>query len=223
MKTLISLMLIAASAFAQDTKKDKPPLPPGPIIKPLPELAAWAIIFKDPGVVKGENADDQQKDAAKPEGSPAKAPRFIVITKSGKTYREVETDADGQKTERWKVDGTEVSIAPDGKTSITDGVAAEDFDELKWISAANYVNVANVDGQPCFVFQDKIHVPDVVGDLDATAGISTATQLPVYCIIGGSPQIYKFGKQSVPLTVPEIVQQALANRKQVIGNLMKRP
>jgi hypothetical protein len=125
--------------------------------------------------------------------------------------------------ERWRVNGTEVSLAGNGKAAIGEGASSSDFDELKWISAKNYVGVWNIGAEPCYIFQDKISVEDF-GKVDVTAGVSESTQRPVYFIFGGNCQVYKFGAPpATPLIVPEEVKKILAKRQKVVDDLTKRP
>jgi hypothetical protein len=230
MKTIsiIALLLMAALLLAQNVpdQKEKPPLPAGPIIKPLPDLAEWAIISTTPDTFKKEKSSQSataQVGSAGAAASPAKRPRVIGIIKSGKTYREVETDTDGRKLERWWVNGTEVSLAGDGKAAIGKAASSGDFDELKWISAKNYVGVWSIGAEPCYIFQDKISVEDI-GEVDVTAGIGENTQRPVYLVFGGNCQVYKFGPPpAAPLTLPDEVKKILAKRQKVVDDLTKRP
>jgi hypothetical protein len=228
MKTISIVAALLTTTFLQaqnvPDQKEKPPLPSGPIIKPLPDLAEWAIIFTTPDTdKKDESSKSDTAHGNSGAASPAKRPRVIGIIKSGKTYRELETDTDGRRMERWRVNGTEVSLAGNGKAAIGEGASSSDFDELKWISAKNYVGVWNIGAEPCYIFQDKISVEDF-GKVDVTAGVSESTQRPVYFIFGGNCQVYKFGAPpATPLIVPEEVKKILAKRQKVVDDLTKRP
>lgn len=223
MRTLFFSALLFASmnihAQQASQEAEKPPLPPGPVINPLPTLAEWEILYTDhlPGK-GGDSSGSSDVNASSKEN-----PRSIVITKSGKIYREIETNPEGARLERWRVGGTEISLAGDGKYAIMDYGAGGDFDELNWISPANYVNVAKVAGAPCYIFRDKISIPDAIGLVDVSAGISVSTRLPVYLVIDGVPQIYKFNQApSAPLVVPQNIVHAILARRQTISGMIRK-
>lgn len=221
---LLLYSLLATTVLHAQEETPKLPLPAGPIIRPLPELAEWTVSFEPPRSTTATTSARQTGDSPDAETTHPKSPRRIVVTKSGKTYREVETGSDGKRWERWKVRGSEVSLAGKGRAAVVDSAGSGDFGELGWISPENYTEVANVARTPCFIFQSKIPMEDVVEPVEVTAAVSVATQLPVYFVLGGAPRTYTFGPQpGAPLNVPQEVESVLADRHKLIEGLFTRP
>ncbi|MGC3992019.1 MAG: hypothetical protein QM796_20470 [Chthoniobacteraceae bacterium] len=233
MKKLLYLaanFVFSTCCFSQPATDSKPPLPQGPIIKPLPELAEWAIVYSPP---RPENQPGQVQPPASIGGvaqaeSPRKEipPRVVEVTKSKKVYREIETGFDGKRSVRWFVDGSEVNYL-NGKPVLFGASVYNDFSELKWISSANYISTAKVMGIDCYIFKDKLSAEGNHSSSDtqeAAAAISVSTQLPVYYVFGDEARTYKFGPQpTVPLVAPPEVMGVITARQKSIDALTRRP
>jgi hypothetical protein len=239
------LLLLSGLLHAQEPN-EKPPLPQGSIIRHLPEIAEWSVVFGTAAEMghsdwiekvyrhgwsiafgsaseTGTGASTPRKAAT---GDGAKdnqkqQPRAIVVTKSGNIFREVETLRDGSKIVCWSVNGNVGRIDAKGTITLIGNGGRKEFWELGWISKKNYTGTAKVGECDCYIFKDKITVAEFDDPVEVTAGVDMKTQLPVYFVCNGEVRNYVFGVQpSVGLTVPEEVTNTINSRQKSVNALL---
>lgn len=172
MKLLITLSLMigmATAMFAQNPAAPAgtpSPLPPGPLIKPVPSGIRWTITRK--GGAKGASQEGGKAEpGASPESGETKgqekekegANRFdiqIIGEKVGDVSHTVTTYGGGNRAEVWKKGGQQSTLSTGWTQPVISAAGADEAEDLDWISAANFVNVRDVLGRKCMVFQDKI-------------------------------------------------------------------
>ena len=151
------LLLLVSRAFAADAEGeyDPKPLPSGPLLKKMPNYAAWQVIY----VFEVAKASASPTgDGATPPGDAAKAPvshlpKLLTITQTKPVWHAVAVDLSGEKRETWS-DGTvryEVGATDSEILPISNSVPGNevrvrnyfgtkgDFPDMDWISAKTYL------------------------------------------------------------------------------------
>jgi len=215
---------------------EKPPLPPPPILHRAPDPGQWTIEYDAAPAAKGNPSSSPSPSEVEPGKSREKkpTPHKITVTKAGKTYLEIEIDAEGKQWEKWNVKGKQVTFVPGtDKWILTEGglesvfftnYTQHDFPDFNWISAKNYVAFGKVFNADCFIFRDQIMLPEGLVPVDVTAAIDSHTQLPVYLDQGGVKRTYKFDPPpQTPPSVPARVQTILTQQEKAVSPLLRRP
>ena len=155
----------ALAALAQ-SGDEKPPLPPGPLIRAVQDLSTWQVTYA--------YGDDKKKEAS-PSANPTPAPvivkgtismavpRRITLTRTKPLWVAMVDNVDGRKYEEWS-DGYVQIFRADGAAEVglvpkdSDGVpmlpnfGAMGFPDMEWISDKTYSGVQTVGGRQCLVF-----------------------------------------------------------------------
>jgi hypothetical protein len=200
----LSLFLSVCGLQGQEPK-EKPPLPAGPIVRPLPEMAEYSVIF----TTLQEAIHEGGKGGAGGAEHGTQKVKTIQVTQTGKVSREVETRADGRQLTLWRVNGCTVRIDSKGNTGVIGTSLKNPLWDFGWLSKDNYVSVARVGGAECYVFRDQVGGSEG-GSVEHVVMVDIKTQLPVYVVNNGQPQVYAFSAPpTAPLSVPGGVKEVV--------------
>ncbi|GEM_PF-2928288 len=169
-KKLLLIVILTAGLAITLVAQDHPApastpvvLPPGPLIKPFPNLVRWTITRKGaesvgqepdaaPGSSPGQKGSGETKDDEK------RNSRFdvqIVGEKVGDISHIVTTFSNGNKQEVWKKAGVQTTLSTGWKQPIA-GPAGEESEDISWISGSNYMGINKISGRDCMIFRDRI-------------------------------------------------------------------
>ncbi len=169
--TFCLALLIALTLHTQQATPQPsiPPLPPGPLLKRAPDNATWTITCQGHPVEDQEPVKAATSGEEKPKDKEAKEPVTMTSTvvKTGSTILELNTDAQGKRSEIWHVGGLMVMKLPDVKEPIVwpdsgqpyiylANFAVSDFAGLDWISAKTYTGMAKYQGRACIQFRGDV-------------------------------------------------------------------
>jgi hypothetical protein len=148
-----------ASAQTAASATPAPTPPAGPLLNKAPDFASWTIVSQR---VPADASPAEIKSAS------AKAPEIVTtITKTNQTRHYVTRHRirkirDGSQEEVWQQGPYLVThesmwqAAQLGFASVREDLPTCDFPEFGWISAGNFVDVEQVEGKPCLVFDATI-------------------------------------------------------------------
>jgi hypothetical protein len=188
---------------------EKPPLPEGPIVRPLPEMADFSVVF----TTLREALQGAGKSTSTGVDHGAKTLKTIHVTKTGNITREVETREDGRQFTLWKIGGCTVRIDSKGNTGVIATSSKNELWDFGWLSKNNYTSVAKVGGAECYVFRDQ-SAGSEGGSAERVVMVDLKTQMPFYVVSNGRPQVYAFSSPpTAPLTVPSGVKEVIDKLK----------
>jgi hypothetical protein len=233
MKLFLTVALglnLASVALAQTSSQVRDQLPPGPLIKPLPDFYQWTV------TTRGESGGGIS--TAEKGGAKQAPPKQVVGRKTGDIRQIVTSFGNGDRTVFWKKGGLQYVMSEGNQLPII-GPASQDeiYGDLNWVSAANFEGISAVGGRKCMVFRDMIDPPGLI-DLDS--GISKASQIakikavacidlelrfPVVVQLGDEITTYKFEpiQPQVPMQLPPEVQMAFATQIQAERAAIRKP
>ena len=225
-----------------------PSIPPGPLLRPAPSNARWAVEF--------------QYGEEKELGSPKRAmglPRVktTIAARSGQVTYEEATDEAGMKTEKWILNGEQYTRKPgssDFYTARKCDVANANYEYFSptgfrgfhWVSKEKFVGIQNALGHECLVFstlqdEQELRDPDAFAllnemrasrkvkecvpggmSIEVTAFIDLDSRLPVALRIGRETRIFSFLEPSaVQVTLPPELVSHLVKRQKLWDQLVR--
>lgn len=215
------------SALAADPAITQEPLPPGFLLRRIPDFSSWRISFtytQD----KAKPAEEKQPDYppnAETYGLPF-APRSITITRTKPRWLVVIQDVKGNTMEQCSdglsefVSGStlpEALLVPrtpmvSGPENLTD-YGRVDFPNLEWISKETYMGTQTNNERTYLVFTKG----------DMTAWIDSASRLPVLWKQGGETRTFE--QLPSPSKMVDLPPQAAALAEAIKKDLerLKRP
>jgi hypothetical protein len=238
MMICLVLLLEITGSLAAQTPQQLPP-PKTPILARAPERAEWVITYRfDRDKAKDElfNPSPAKKPdpANQAKGTPALLPKETHVSKDGQTYREITTWSDGHKSEKWIVQGFELSDTPQGEvmrimpfsTNYSD-YSQSDFESAEWVAQTNYSGPNILNGLQVYGFEVAGNKRALTrreaaerarrGPVDKTeatrlfiADLDIHTQLPLYLDDGEFIRTYTYpGNTPEKLIPPPKFAQAL--------------
>lgn len=220
MKSRVCYLLISVglstSIYAQDSKI--PPMPDGPLLKRMPDFAAWNITEQGSpksgaASVPGNSLDNNKVEVRE---------KFI---KTGSTIFEQSTSPEGRPQEIWHIGGIRVAkisggsapiICPDfgGGDIFSINFSSSDFAGLDWISRDSYSGIVKYQGKDCILFKSEVSplsrdeqdalsarilsekaegLPvDQIIKVPAVAYVDLETRLPILAVFGGQKRSYQY-------------------------------
>lgn len=235
----IAIRVHAQQAASAVTASSSPPaLPPGPLLKRLPDNIKWTLITTEPAENTKPEAGtgESSENKAKPDKD-AKATSSFLGEKAEKKAHVLITSADGIREEEWTDGNLLVTIRSGVKAPIYTTGAIEEVPMPTWISAANFTEIVKRDGKDYLIFRSRIlpsgsemaisgETPDQVEKLkvDATAVIDADTRLPVAVKEGDATTTYAF--EPLPPNAQIIspaLQAEIADREQKVVAAARKP
>jgi len=235
MKLFLTIALglnLASVALAQTSSQVRDQLPPGPLIKPLPDFYQWTITTRSEsgsGISTAEKGGSNQAPAKQVVGRKSGDIRQIVISYSNRS-----------RTVFWKKGDIQYVLSDGGKLPIVGAASQDDiYGDLNWVSAANFEGLSAVGGRKCMVFRDTIYPPGLIIDsgmgasgvspeiakIKAIACIDLELRFPVVVQLGDEITTYKFEpiQPPVPIQLPPEVQTAFATQIQAEQAAVRKP
>lgn len=196
-----------------------PPLPSGPLLNRAPDFSQWSVTTVN-GTAKSKDAE---KTGEKAQGD--QNDMQSTVTKTKKIYHIQSVDGLGGRSDKWSVDGFQVSFLPNTQfpiisaPGITGGgyytdFSNTDFSGFEWISASNYTGVQKVSGIDCYIFKSNIKLPHTDGLTEATAALDVKTRLPLSLVLGAAVTTYQYGSAPTAMLVPPANVKDLADKWQ---------
>jgi hypothetical protein len=208
---------LSASLCAQDAKIA--PLPDGPLLKRVPDFAAWNVTDQG-SLTTGSGSSSADGGADKKTVSQAK---FI---KTGSTIFEQSVDSEGRSQEIWRISGMRVAkisgisspiVCPDfgGGDIFSIDFSVSDFAGLDWVSKDSYAGIIKYQGRDCILFKSEVSplsrsqqgaeaariasekaeglpVDAETPKIPAIAYIDSETRLPILVAFGGQRRSYQY-------------------------------
>jgi len=178
------LPVVNGGAQDEAIEKGEPPAPP--FYHQAPDYAAWVVHVQTP--------------PARTDG--AKVLSELEVTKSPARLRQVSHWVDGTSSELWAYEGFILRQDPVGgyinilNVNQLEGVpdlTKDDFPELLWLSADNFIGKTKKEGHDCYAFQED----------GKEAWIDIQTGLPWALKDENGAQTYEFvAAPTAPLTLP---------------------
>ena len=215
----------------------KPPLPPGPLLKPVPDDTKWTVVTSVSSAADADsNATESTADKAKA-GGKAKAAETIIGEKAGKEVHV--TDTRGAVTEeKWSDGNLQVIMDPGVKEPIYTTGSIDQLPMPHWVSAENFVDIKTQGQRQYLIFRARI-LPDGVqipadmrvsdSDMEkmkrnVTAVIDGDSRLPIAVQEANATTLYKFeplpaGVEIIPMSI----KAGLTQRKQALQVSIRKP
>jgi hypothetical protein len=236
----------AAPSPAGPASSPPPALPPGPLLKPVPDNTRWTVITtgKAPEIAKPEASPDKSPEAGKrEEKDKAKGSTTTMVgEKVGQTAHVIIARANGAREEKW-TDGTLVATVSSGASapSFTTG-GIEQMPVPTWVSAENFTEIKKQGDKSFLIFRTRIMPSgvEIVRDMeaeahgqtqstehlkvDAMAVIDADTRLPLAVQEGKATTTYKY-EQLPPNAqiIPPAIQTEIATRAQKVRAATRQP
>lgn len=247
MKSRVCCLLISigisTSIYAQDSKI--PPLPDGPLLKRMPDFAAWNVT--DQGSPRAGTV------LASGNSSADKAATQAKFVKTGSTIFEQSVSPEGRPQEIWHIGGIRVAkisgaaapiVCPDfgGGDIFSINFSSSDFAGLDWISKDSYSGIVKYQGRDCILFKSEVSplsrdeqdalsarilseraegLPvDQVIKVPAVAYVDLETRLPILAVFGGQKRSYQYNsppaqKLSLPMELTGSLKAYLLRLRRV--------
>ncbi|MGC3989314.1 MAG: hypothetical protein QM796_06480 [Chthoniobacteraceae bacterium] len=233
MKTFLPCLLLAfwvampALPAQSANTAPAPVLPPGPLLKPVPDFVKWTV------------TRTSKSSGAKPEGD--KKPGYIetiVGARTGPMVHVIRTEGNGGRWEFWSNGKTQVIINGSNAPLISTGLPDE-YPLPTWISSSNFTELKTVGKKQYLIFHDRVFpfggeiTADMVAPgvdleslkVEATASIDAETRLPVGVQLGSETIAYKF--EALPSgtmqSFPPEVLATIAQHQQKLEAMIRKP
>jgi hypothetical protein len=226
-------VLIATGAHAQQAAPtaavpgSPPPLPSGPLLKPVPDNTRWTVTS---AAKVAPNAKPEEKAATS---------TTIMGEVSGKAAHVLTVKATGGKEEQWTDGKLLATMDPGAKEPIFTTAAIDKIPMPTWVSAENFAEIKSQGKKDYLIFRTQV-VPagtEIIQNLenpgqndieklkvDAVATIDADTRLPVAMKEGETITTYRF-EPLAPDTqiIPAAIQAALAERGRKMQDAVRKP